>query len=108
MRCSPQDVDIAEVLDTVKILMQRDRKKPMLPNVLKFNKIFVGNLKWFGRLHELSMAAILKLFTLDISMGDMSMFIKMLGKGKFKIFPAIKGSRDVRKISRRVKKQEKA
>jgi heterodisulfide reductase subunit C len=104
-RC-PQDVDIAEVLDTVKILMQRDKKKAQVPNVLKANKRFIGNLKWFGRLYELGMVGMLKLSTRNLTQ-DMGMGIKMLKKGKFSIFPRFRGARMVRKILRRVKKQEK-
>ena len=105
-RC-PQDVDIAEVLDTIKILMQRDKKKPRVPDVLKFNKRFLENLKWFGRLYELGMIAMLKLstrkFTQDIGLG-----MKMLKKRKFNLYPRFRGSRVVRKIFRRVKQQEEA
>ena len=104
VRC-PQDIDIAEILDTVKIMMQRDNKKPKVPVVLKFNKTMVRNLKLFGRVHELSMAAMFKLRT--VSFKDMGMAIKMFMKGKFKIFPKIKGSRAVRRMLKRVKKQEK-
>jgi len=105
-RC-PQNVDIAEVLAAVKVLMQRDKKKAQIPDVLKFNKRFLGNIKWFGRTYELGMAAILKLttrkFTQDVGMG-----MKMLRKGKFPLFPRFKGSRVVRKIFKRARKQEKA
>jgi heterodisulfide reductase subunit C len=105
-RC-PQNVDIAEVLDSVKILMQRNRKKPLLPDVLKFNKTFVENLKWFGRLYEIGMIAILTLRTRKLSV-DMGMGMKMFKKHKVKIFPGFKGAQTVRKILSRVKKQEKA
>jgi heterodisulfide reductase subunit C len=105
-RC-PQDVDIAEVMDTLKILAQREKKKSPIPNVLKFNKRFIGNLKWFGRLYELGMVAMLKLSTWNLTQ-DVGMGMKMLRKGKFNIFPRFKGARAVRKILRRVKKQEKA
>ncbi|MBI5591777.1 MAG: 4Fe-4S dicluster domain-containing protein [Deltaproteobacteria bacterium] len=103
-RC-PQKVDIAEVMDTIKILMQREKKKPRVPNVLKFEKTFVGNLKLFGRLHELSMAGILTLKTLNFR--DMGMAIKMFRKGKFKIVPDFRDSWAMRRIFRRIKKQEK-
>jgi heterodisulfide reductase subunit C len=105
-RC-PQDVDITEVLDTVKILMQRDKKKAQVPNVLKFSKRFIGNLKWFGRLYELGMVGMLKLSTWNLTQ-DVGMGMKMLKKGKFNLFPRFKGARAVRKILKRVKKQEKA
>ena len=105
-RC-PQDVDIAEVLATVKILIQREKKKPQLPNILKFNKHFLRNIKWFGRTYELGMIAMLKLATWNLTQ-DLGMGLEMFKKGKFSIFPRFKGSRAVRKIFRRVKKQEKA
>ena len=107
VRC-PQDVDIAEALDAVKILMQREKKKPQVPGVLKLFRSMTGNMKLFGRMHDLSMAAIYKLTALNISKEDMSMFLKMLRNGKFKIFPPFKGSLAIRRIFRRIKKQEKA
>jgi len=105
-RC-PQDVDIAEVLDTVKILIQREKKKPQLSGILKFNKHFLRNIKWFGRTYELGMVAMLKLATWNLTQ-DMGMGLRMLKKGKFNVFPRFKGSWVVRKILGRVKKQEKA
>ncbi len=103
----PQGVDIAGALDSVKVLMQRDKKKPKVPDVLKFSRSFVQNLRWFGRLYELGMIGMLKLrtgkFTRDLGMG-----MKMLKRKKFRFFPRFTGSREVRKIIRRVKKQEKA
>ncbi len=103
----PQGVDIAEALDTVKILMQRDRKKPKVPDVLKFSRSFVQNLKWFGRLYELGMIGMLKLRTGKFTR-DMGMGMRMLKKHKFNLLPGFRGSREVRKILRRVKKQEKS
>jgi len=105
-RC-PQDVDIAEVLNTIKIIMQRDKKTPQVPDVLEFNKRFVENLKWFGRLYELGMIAMLKLSTRKFTQ-DMALGMKMLKKRKFNLYPEFRGSRVVRKIFRRVKHQEKA
>ncbi len=106
-RC-PQDVDIAEVMDTVKILMQRDRKRPKIPGVLKLFRRMTWNMKFFGRMHDLSMAGMYKLTALNISKEDMNMFLKMLRNGKFKIFPKFKGSLTVRRIFKRAKKQERA
>ena len=104
-RC-PQEIDIAEALNAIKILMYRNRKKPQIPDVLKFNKSFVQNLNWFGRIYELGMVAMLKLrtgkFTEDLAMG-----IKMLRKDKFNLFPRFEGGRVVHKILKHVKKQEK-
>lgn len=105
-RC-PQNVDIAEVLAAVKVLMQRDKKKSKLPDVLKFNKEFLRNIRWFGRTYELGMVAMLKLVTWNFTQ-DLRMGLKMLKKGKFSIFPRFKGSWAVHNIFRRTGKQEKA
>ena len=105
-RC-PQDVDIAEVLAAVKVIMQREKKKSQMPDVLKFNKTFLRNIKWFGRTYELGMAAMLKLATWNLTQ-DVGMGLKMLKKGKFRLFPRFNSSRVVRKIFRRARKQEKA
>jgi heterodisulfide reductase subunit C2 len=106
-RC-PQDVDIAEALDSVKIMMQRDGKRPKMPGVLKLFRSMTWNMKFFGRMHDLSMAAVYKLLALNISKEDMIMFFKMLRNGKFKIFPKFKSSFAVRRIFRQAKKQERA
>jgi heterodisulfide reductase subunit C len=104
-RC-PQDIDIAETMNTIKILMYRNGKQPQVPDVLKFNKSFVENLNWFGRLYELGMIAMLKLrtgkFTEDLAMG-----MKMLKKDKFNLLPRFEGAGAVRKILKRVNKREK-
>jgi heterodisulfide reductase subunit C len=104
-RC-PQNVDIAEVLAAVMVLTQRDKKKPQISGALKFNKVFLRNIRWFGRTYELGMAAMLKLATWKLTQ-DMGMGIKMLRKGKFPIFPRFHSSRAVRKIFKRARKQEK-
>jgi heterodisulfide reductase subunit C len=102
-RC-PQDVDVAEVMDTVKILMQRNRKKPQVPDVLKFVRRFTENLKLFGRLHELSMAGMLGLTTFNFK--DTGLAMKMFRKGKFRIFPKFGGAIAVRRLYRRAHKLE--
>lgn len=104
-RC-PQDIDIAEALSTIKILMDRERRKPRLPEVHKFNKNFLQNLKWFGRIYELGMVGMLKLKTGKYT-EDMAMGMKMLKKDKFGLLPRFEGGSVVRKIGKRLKKQEK-
>ncbi|MFH1982876.1 MAG: 4Fe-4S dicluster domain-containing protein [Pseudomonadota bacterium] len=104
-RC-PQDIDIAEVMNTIKILMVRSGKQPQVPEVLTFSKTFVQNLNWFGRLYELGMVAMLKLKTRKFT-EDMAMGMKMLKKEKFNLLPRFEGDGAVHKIIKRVKKQEK-
>ncbi len=101
----PQDVDIAEVMDTVKIMMMREKKTPKVPEVLKLSKCFVQNLKWFGRMYEMGLVGMLKLRTGKFTQ-DMEMGMKMLKKGKFNLLPRFTGARAVRKIIKRVRKLE--
>jgi len=105
-RC-PQDIDIAETMNTVKILMYRQGKQPRIPDVLKFSKSFVENLNWFGRLYELGMIGMLKLRTGKFT-DDMALGIKMLKKDKFNLLPRFEGARATHNILKRVKKREKA
>jgi len=104
-RC-PQEIDIAETMNTIKILMLRNKKEPQIPDVLKFNKCFVQNVNWFGRLYELGMVGMLKLKTGKFTQ-DMAMGMKMLKKDKFNLLPRFEGGRAVHKITKRVKKQER-
>jgi heterodisulfide reductase subunit C len=105
-RC-PQDVDIPGAFDAVKILMERNKETPREPDVLAVTKSFAQNLRWFGRMYELGMVGVIKLrtrkFTQDLGMG-----MKMLKKNKFNLLPGFEGAREIRKIFRRVEKQEKA
>lgn len=105
-RC-PQDIDIAETMNTIKILTVREGKEPQLPDVLKFSKSFVQNVNWFGRLYELGMVGMLKLRTGKFTQ-DMAMGIKMLKKDKFHLLPRFEGGGAVHKIIKRSKKQEKS
>jgi len=103
-RC-PQDVDIAEVLDSVKIIAQKRGIKPQIPVVPKFSKHFLRNIRWFGRTYELGMVAMLKMATLNFFQ-DAGLGLRMLKKGKFNILPWFHGSRAVRRIAKRAKAQE--
>lgn len=103
-RC-PQDVDLAEVMDTVRIIAQRQKTVPSVPGVPAFYRNSVSNIRIFGRTYELGLMASLKLSTRNFSQ-DMRLGMKMLRKGKFSIFPSFRGSGDAREIIRRVKAME--
>jgi len=105
-RC-PQNVDVAGVLSAVKIVMQCENKKAKIPDVLKFNKRFLENIKLFGRTYELGIVALFKLTTWNLTQ-DLVMGLKMFKKGKFNILPRFRGSWVVGKIFKRVGKKEKA
>ncbi len=104
-RC-PQEIDIAETLSTIRILMTREGRSAQVPDVEKFTQSFVQNLNWFGRIYELGMVGLLKLKTGKLTQ-DMALGMKMLMKDKFHLLPRIRGGSTVHQIFKRVKKQEK-
>ena len=104
-RC-PQEVDVAKVMDAVKIIAFRRGVKPAIPQVASFYKAALANIKKCGRMFELAMIIGLKLRTFDF-FKDAGLGVKMFLKGKLKIIPSLTGARTTWKIFRRVKSIEK-
>jgi len=106
-RC-PQDVDIARIMDTCKILAVSAGIKPPVSSVHKFNKAAMLNIKLFGRMYELGLIGDLKMRTFEF-FKDMGLGIKMFTKGKLSIFPSVspKRSSTTWKIFSNVSKKEK-
>ena len=104
-RC-PQEVDIAKVMDALRIMAVRAGIKPKVTEVTKFYRTGLTNIRFFGRMYELGLIGMLKLstgqFTKDLGLG-----IKMLKKGKLKLLPSWQGSSMTRRIFARVKEREK-
>ncbi|NNG17314.1 MAG: heterodisulfide reductase subunit C [Gemmatimonadales bacterium] len=103
-RC-PQDVDIAGVMDTVKTIVLRRRVKPTVPRVAAFYQAALGSIRLHGRLFELGMIVGLKRRTREL-FKDTGLGMRMLRKGKLKLFPSFSGARTARKIFDRVRKLE--
>ena len=104
-RC-PQDVDLAKVMDALRIMTIRAGVKPKVPAVVAFYRTGLANIRFLGRMYELGLIGMLKLstgqFTKDIGLG-----IKMLKKGKLKLLPSFKGSSMTKKIFAKVKERER-
>ncbi len=104
-RC-PQEIDIAAVMDAVKIIGNRKGKKAAVPRVATFDKVMVDHIKNFGRMFELGMILNLKLKTFEF-LKDAKLGMIMLRKGKLKLLPKFKGARTARRIYGRAMKLEK-
>ena len=104
-RC-PQDVDLAGVMDAVRIIAQREKIKAKIPEVPVFYQSSLRNISFFGRMYELGLIVMLKLlnrsFTKDLGLG-----FRMLRKGKLNIFPSFRGALAARRIFSQVKAMEK-
>ncbi len=105
-RC-PQDVDIAKVMDTAKIIAQQRGIKP-IKTIPAFYKSTIHSIKWFGRLYELGLIGEIKLRTFQL-FKDMGLGMKMFLKNKINIFPSLSITRTLaaRKIIKKVRQKEK-
>jgi len=99
-----QGVDIARIMDGVKIIAQQRGIKPPVISVPAFYNAALTNVKIFGRMYELGLIADLKRRTGEFTK-DMGMGIKMFSKGKLKIIPHY--SARARRIFNRVKQLER-
>jgi len=104
-RC-PQEVDVAKVMDAVKITARKQGVKPAIPQVASFNRAALSNIKMCGRMYEVGMIIGLKLRTFEF-FKDAAMGMKMFRKGKLKMIPSLTGAMRTRKIFRRVANIEK-
>lgn len=104
-RC-PQEVDVAKVMDAVKIVATRRGIKPTIPQVASFYRAALANIKKCGRMYEMGMIIGLKMRTFEF-FKDAGLGMKMFKKGKLKVIPSFTGAMTTWKIFNRVKQIEK-
>jgi heterodisulfide reductase subunit C len=104
-RC-PQEVDVAKVMDAVKIIAVRQGVKPTIPQIAKFYRAVLTNVRMCGRMYEMGMIAYYKMLTFEF-LKDMKLGMKMFRKNKLKLIPSFTGMTRTWKIFSRVKKIEK-
>jgi len=93
-RC-PNGIDVAKVIDSLKQVAFREKVAMGEPRIVAFHESFLDTVKQYGRLHEVTMVALLKLKTRDV-MSDVGVGIKMFFKGKFPPIPQrIRGRAEV-------------
>ena len=103
-RC-PQEVDVAKVMDAVKIIALRRGIKPTIPQIASFYRAALSNIKKCGRMYEMGMIMGLKMRTFEL-FKDAGMGMKMFRKGKLKMIPSLTGALRTWKIFNRVKSIE--
>ncbi len=104
-RC-PQGVDLASIMDELRIIAQHQKIKVKLPEVPIFYRCSLTNIRFFGRMYELGLVVILKLFTRSFTK-DVGLGLKMLAKGKLNVLPSFGGALAARRIFSQVKGWEK-
>ena len=87
-RC-PQDIDIAHVVDALRIIVQERKIKTDAGNGRLFNRLWMTMLRYMGRMYEVGLTGTLNLLTGN-PFKDMSLGAKMIRKGKLKFLPPLK------------------
>jgi len=108
-RC-PNKIDIARTMDILRQLSEKRGVKKSQRQVPLFHRTFLGSIRMFGRVHEISMAAVYSLRNEGIGgiASQANLGITMLRKGKIRLIPAsLTGNKRVKDIFRRVGKGEK-
>ena len=96
-RC-PMKIDMAAVMDAIRILAIRRRTFGQKMNVHLFNKSFLNTVRLFGRTYDLGMLAAYKVGT-STYMQDTDKFPMMLRKRKIALLPSFKADKKyIRKI----------
>lgn len=104
-RC-PQDIDIAHVIDTMRIIVQEKKIKADDNKLPLFNRLWMTMIKYMGRAYEAGLVVALNLFT-GHPFKDMALGMKMIKKGKLKLLPSIKKPFSTMKMFSRAKRFKK-
>lgn len=85
-RC-PNEVDIPSIMDTLKEMAIRNGVRSREAVIQTFHRVFLNCIREYGRIHEVSLLASLKMLTLN-PFQDMRLGIKMFNKGKLSLLPS--------------------
>ncbi len=84
-RC-PQAIDVTGVMDTLRIEAKRRNVKPGIPEIARFNELFMANIKRFGRVYEVGLMVAYNV-VLRKPLRDFRLGLRMLARGKLGLLP---------------------
>ncbi|MFQ6099615.1 MAG: heterodisulfide reductase-related iron-sulfur binding cluster [Anaerolineae bacterium] len=94
----PQGLDIAAVMDVLRIEARRRGIKPPVPEVELFTRVFLRSIGALGRLYEAGLMAAMNILTLQ-PLKDMDLGIPMILKRKLRLLPEfVRPPRRVRRV----------
>ena len=101
-RC-PNEIDIARVMDALRQSALLEGAAIAEPDAVKFHKLFLFVVQNMGRMHEASMLAAFKLWTMNL-ISDMDSGAVMFLKGKVPLLPSlVKDRAQIKQIFDRTK-----
>lgn len=86
-RC-PQGLDIAGIMDVLRIEAKRRGLSPAIPEVDTFSRLFLYDIGLLGRLYEVGLMAGMNLATRR-PLKDVDMGLEMMRRGKLRLIPTI-------------------
>lgn len=105
-RC-PMGIDIAAVMDTLRMLAIERRVVVADKRARTFNSSFLRSVRWHGRVFELGMMTDFKIRNLDF-FSDVDKVPKMFAKRKLPLMPHFSSStKEVREVFKRAEEEEK-
>ncbi len=105
-RC-PQGIDIAGVMDALRILAIERKAAVPDGHGKQFNRSFLGSVRRHGRVFEVGMLAMYKLRSGDL-FSDVGKVPQMIAKGKISFFPHRSGNtKEVREVFKRAEEEER-
>jgi len=104
-RC-PMEIDIAAVMDTLRILAVERKVAPREARPRHFNAAFLSSIRRGGRVYELGVLASYKIRSGDL-FSDLGKAPGMLSRGKLNLLPrSRRGGKEVREVFRRSVEEE--
>ncbi len=104
-RC-PQDIDIAHIVDAIRILVQEKKIKADTKHMRLFNWLWMRILRYMGRMYEVGLTGMLNLLT-GRPFKDLALGTKMIKKGKLQLIPSFRKPFEMIKMFSRAKKLKK-
>jgi len=97
VRC-PQEIDIARVMEALRILAIAEKGKPAEKDVELFHRLFIAIVERRGRIHELELGVRYNLQGWH-PLANVGLLPSMLAKGKMPILaPKVKASAEIKKL----------
>ncbi len=103
-RC-PQDIDIPQVVDALRIIVQEKKVKTDAGSVTLVNRLWMAMLR-LGRMYEMGLAGLTNLLT-GRPFKDAGLAARMIRKGKIKLLPTIRKPLEINRMFKRARKLKK-
>jgi len=107
-RC-PNEIEIAKLMDDLKHRALEDKQKPTEESIVEFHKVFLNNIRMFGRVNETALMGVYQMkstlrdlktikFNFSGTFKTMKLGLNMLKRGRLSLFPRWKGRKAVKEL----------